>query len=53
MSKIDFKALGKWVPVIAAVIMAAGQALGEKREAEQLEEMEARITALESGEESE
>lgn len=47
-----FKMFGKFLPVIAAGVVALCQALGDMRAQEQLDELEERVEKLENGEES-
>lgn len=47
------KTFGFFVPVVSAGVMAVVQSIGEQKEARRIDDMEARIEALESEEETE
>lgn len=52
MVSFEIKKLIKWLPVVAAGLIASYQAVTEQKEQERIDDMESRIAELERKEES-
>lgn len=52
MPKFGITRLAKLAPIVMAGVMAVVQAIGEQKQQEKLDDMEARLAKLEAGKES-